>query len=106
MLASATFTNESSSGWQQVNFSKPIAISANTIYIASYFAPRGHYSANLTYFSGRSADNAPLHAPADGSNGPNGVYYYTSSSSPRNANLPTNGYQAANYWVDVVLTTN
>src|SRR6185295_6006740 len=30
-LATATFTNESASGWQQVFFSKPVAISANTV---------------------------------------------------------------------------
>jgi len=103
LLGSATFTSESASGWQQVNFAQPISVSANTIYIASYFAPVGHYSANTSYFSRRSADNAPLHAPADGSSGPNGVYYY--SSNPRSGGFPTNGYQAANYWVDVVFQT-
>ena len=44
LLASATFTNESASGWQQVNFSQPVAMNANTTYVASYFAPNGHYS--------------------------------------------------------------
>ena len=100
LLASATFTGESASGWQQVNFAQPVAVSANTIYIASYFAPVGHYSANTGYFSRRGTDNAPLHAPADGPSGPNGIYYY--SSNPRSGGLPRNGYQATNYWVDVV----
>ena len=50
LLASATFTNETGSGWQEVDFSQPVAIDANTIYIASYFAPNGHYSANSAYF--------------------------------------------------------
>lgn len=44
LLGSATFSNETTSGWQQVNFASPIAISANTTYVASYFAPVGHYS--------------------------------------------------------------
>ena len=36
LLASATFTNETASGWQQVNFSSPVSITAGTTYIASY----------------------------------------------------------------------
>ena len=35
LLATATFTNETASGWQQVNFSTPVGIAAGTIYIAS-----------------------------------------------------------------------
>ena len=30
LLATATFTNETASGWQQVNFATPVAITANT----------------------------------------------------------------------------
>ena len=40
-LASATFVAETASGWQQVNFTDPVTISANTNYVASYFAPAG-----------------------------------------------------------------
>jgi hypothetical protein len=36
LLATATFTNESPSGWQTVLFSSPVAVTANTIYVASY----------------------------------------------------------------------
>ena len=39
-----------SNGWQEVDFSQPVTIDANTTYIASYFAPNGHYSANKAYF--------------------------------------------------------
>src|SRR5207248_729893 len=34
LLATATFTNETSSGWQQVSFSKPVVVTANTTYVA------------------------------------------------------------------------
>jgi hypothetical protein len=44
LLATATFTGETGSGWQQVNFATPVTISANTIYVASYHANNGHYS--------------------------------------------------------------
>ncbi len=36
LLASATFSNETASGWQQVNFSSPVSITAGATYIASY----------------------------------------------------------------------
>src|ERR1700738_3998257 len=50
LLASATFTGESSSGWQQVNFSKPVAIKANTVYVASYHTMVGHESVSRYFF--------------------------------------------------------
>ena len=96
-LATATFTNESSSGWQQVTFSTPVPISANTTYVASYFAPTGHYSANPGFFAGTGADNPPLHALVDGVDGSNGAFSYSSTSA-----YPSNSYNAANYWVDVI----
>ena len=34
-LATATFSGESASGWQQVDFSSPVPITANTVYVAS-----------------------------------------------------------------------
>jgi hypothetical protein len=97
LLGSATFTSETGSGWQQVNFSTPIAVSANTTYIASYFAPSGHYSANTNAFATTGIDNAPLHALANGVDGSDGVYLYSSAGG-----FPTNTYQATNYWVDIV----
>jgi len=42
-LASATFTAETSSGWQQVYFAGPVAVVANTIYVASGFFSQGRY---------------------------------------------------------------
>ena len=72
LLASATFTNESASGWQQVNFSQPVPLSKDTTYVASYFAPNGHYSGDGSYFyttppmgtnpTITNVDSPPLHA--------------------------------------------
>ena len=78
-LATATFTNETASGWQQVNFSTPVAITANTVYVASYHTNTGHYSGDQNYFTGKGMDSPPLHALADGVSGVNGVYAYGSS---------------------------
>ena len=38
LLARATFTNETASGWQNVVFQTPVLITAGTTYVASYFA--------------------------------------------------------------------
>ncbi len=97
LLATATFTNETASGWQQVNFSTPVAITANTVYVASYHTNAGHYSDDQNYFAGTGVDSPPLHALADGVSGFNGAYAYGSASS-----FPNLGWNSSNYWVDVV----
>ena len=97
LLAQATFTNETASGWQQVSFSTPVAVTAGTTYVVSYLAPNGHYApdAQRPHRSGRRG--APLRAgPANAPNG-NGVYSYASTTS-----FPVNTYEATNYWVDPV----
>ena len=93
LLATAIFTSESASGWQQVTFAGPVAITAGTTYIASYFAPKGHFTVNRSalqngFTSGR------LSVPANG-----GVFQYGSSAA-----FPTQTYQSSNYWVDVVMS--
>jgi Domain of unknown function (DUF4082)/Domain of unknown function (DUF1929)/Bacterial Ig-like domain (group 2) len=98
-LGTVTFTGETASGWQQINFATPVAIQANTTYVASYFAPNGHYSGNLNYFTSQGVDTPPLHALATGVAGGDGVYGYGATST-----FPTNTYQALNYWVDVVFS--
>ncbi len=94
-LAQATFTNESSSGWQVATFATPVNITAGTTYIASYHAPTGHYSATTGAFQAGGVDNGALHALAN-STSPNGVYMYGATSA-----FPSNTYNGANYWVDV-----
>jgi lysophospholipase L1-like esterase len=100
LLATATFTSETSSGWQEVLFSSPVAISANTTYVASYFAPQGHYQATTNYFANAGADAPPLHALKNGVDGGNGVYKYTASSS-----FPNLTFSSTNYWVDVLFSS-
>ena len=70
LLASATFTAETASGWQEVSFATPVQIAANTVYVASYHAHNGHYSQDVDYFATAGADNPPLHALREGLNEP------------------------------------
>src|SRR2546430_17716586 len=92
LLASATFTGETASGWQQVNFSSPVAITANTVYVASYLDPAGHYAVDTNYFA-NATDRVPLHALKDGASGGNGVYFYGPTLA-----FPNTTYLASNYW--------
>jgi hypothetical protein len=99
-LASATFANETASGWQQVTFATPVAVSANTTYIASYHTDTGNYALNGSYFAAAGADKPPLHALANGVDGPNAVFVYGASA------FPTQTFGSNNYWVDVVFNTS
>jgi hypothetical protein len=98
LLASATFTNETASGWQQVNFSTPVAIAPNTTYVAAYLAPSGEYSVTAGGFASAGVNNPPLQAPATTASA-NGLYLYTNKSA-----FPTSTFKGNNYWVDVDFT--
>ena len=100
LLAQATASGETASGWQQVNLSTPVSITANTVYVASYHTSVGHYSDDVSYFAGKGMDSPPLHALADGVSGVNGVYAYNSSSK-----FPNLGWNQSNYWVDALFST-
>jgi hypothetical protein len=101
LLAQATFTNESATGWQEVAFSSPVAITANTTYVASYNSPTGYYAETNPYFTA-DVINGPLTALKDADpSASNGVYRY--SNTPAFPNL---NYQSDNYFVDVVFNTN
>ena len=87
-LAQATFTNESSSGWQSVTFAQPLNVVPGRTYVVSYRATNGSYSTTKNYFnSARVA--SPLRAGK-------GRYTYA-AGFPRTAS-------AANYWVDVTFS--
>ena len=110
LLASATFANESASGWQQVTFAQPVALNKDTTYVASYYAPRGHYSADSAYFyttpelgpnpTITNVDSPPLHALRNSNGVVNGVFAHSGSST-----FPTSSNDATNYYVDPVFTT-
>ena len=101
LLASATFSNETASGWQQVNFSTPVPIQANAVYVASYFAPQGRYSGDNDYFASSAATRGVLQALQEGTSGGNGVYRYGAANA-----FPNSSWRSTNYWVDVVFSSD
>ena len=98
LLAQATATGETASGWQEVAFASPVSIVANTTYVASYFAPNGHYAATAQGLASTRRQPAAARRRQQRS-APNGVYAYSASTT-----FPTNMFNATNYWVDVLFT--
>ncbi|MEJ2855685.1 MULTISPECIES: DUF4082 domain-containing protein [unclassified Saccharothrix] len=94
LLASGTFTDETTTGWQTLTFLHPVSVQANTTYVVSYFAPRGRYSVSPDFFAAE-AGYGPVRALSSGTDGPNGVYRY-------GGGFPAETYNRANYWVDVI----
>jgi hypothetical protein len=96
LLATGTFTGESASGWQTLTFATPVAVTAGTSYVASYYAPSGHYSADIRTFYYGGFNSAPLHAPATSPDATtlNGVY-------SDGHGFPAQSYNGTNYYVDV-----
>ncbi|MGQ0838189.1 N,N-dimethylformamidase beta subunit family domain-containing protein [Actinokineospora sp.] len=95
LLATANFTGETASGWQQANFGAPVAITPGSTYIASYHT-NGFYSITPNYYI-NSRTGGAVTAPTSATSGGNGVYAYGGSGI-----FPGGSYLASNYWVDVV----
>ena len=95
LLATGTFTGGTASGWQVLTFATPVAINANTTYIASTHGTTYYATANALLNAG--VDNAPLHALKNGVDGPNAVFAYGAGTV-----FPNQSFNSANYWADVV----
>lgn len=107
-LSTATSSNESEYGWQEVKLSSPVAVNQNQLYIVSYYSSDGVYmssigglnstisNGHLTAFADTNAENA-----ATGSGNRNGVFRQDASAYP-NAGTTNGSY----YWVDAVFNTS
>ncbi len=91
-LATGTFTNETTQGWQSLTFTTPVSITAGTTYVVSYYAPSGHYAVDINTLANVGVTNAPLIAPRNGA-----------SYRAGNAGFPAN-VSGSNYWVQPVFT--
>ena len=89
------FANETATGWQLVLFSAPVAVTANTTYIASVLTPTAGTMRRRRAISSPASTTPPLHAIPNGTS-PNGVYQYGASG------FPSSSFNATNYWVDLV----
>jgi hypothetical protein len=99
LLASATFSNVTANGWQEVSFTEPVLIDASAVYTASYHTSAGVYAATSGGLTDAVYNGSSLTALGNTAKGGNGVFNYG------NSGFPSNTYNATNYWVDVVFTT-
>jgi hypothetical protein len=92
LLASATFGNETPSGWQQQNLASPLAIAAGTRYVVSV-------NTGATYYVATGAGLALQITNQDLSSvvGSNGVFGTTGQ-------FPANSHNNTNYFRDVAFT--
>ena len=88
-LATVTFTNEGTSGWQQQALATPLTIKAGTTYVVSVNTNSYYVSTSQGFASGIS--NGGLNAPVGA-----GVYDFTPGV------FPTPNFQNKNYFRDVV----
>ena len=76
-------------------------ITAGTVYVASYFAPVGHYAGDGGYFATSGVDNAPAARPRRTASAAATASTPTAAPAPS----PPTRYNSTNYWVDVVFST-
>lgn len=98
LLRSAQFA-AAPSGWQDVSFSDPQAMSPGDTFIASYFAPNADYAYAHYYFTNSGLTVGPVTALQSVDGNRNGVYYYDAASA-----FPTDSYRDSNYWVTPLWT--
>jgi hypothetical protein len=76
LLATGTFTGGTASGWQQLNFSTPVTIAANTTYVASYHTRRPVLTRRRTILRRWERTTRRFTRSGIGVDGLNGVYAY------------------------------
>ncbi|HKP06545.1 MAG TPA: DUF4082 domain-containing protein [Microbacterium sp.] len=89
-LSTATFQNESATGWQTVTLPAPVSVVPGQTYTASYVAPAGGYAVTAGQFASGYV-RGPLTVPASG-----GTFTYSGG-------YPTQS-SSTSYGVDVVFT--
>jgi hypothetical protein len=97
LLASATFTNESASGWQQVTFASPVAIQANAVYVVSFSTGGGYFGITTNFFTAGGVTNGSLEALPASATGGDGVYN-------RAGAYPNVNGMGMNFWADVAFS--
>ncbi len=95
LLAEAAFANETAEGWQEVALDPPVAVAAESTFVASYHSASGFFALDVGGLSA-GLENRPLRILADGEEGGNGVFAHGASGS-----FPDQTGSGDNYWVDV-----
>jgi hypothetical protein len=98
LLARGTFVNETATGWQSLEFTSAVAVSAGQTYVVSYTAPQGRYALQPDAFWAAPRTAPPFTVAGGFGATPAGVF-----GSP--GHFPVGSHQSSNYYVDVLFTT-
>ncbi len=92
-LATATVqSNPGETGWQIARLDAQVAVTADTVYVASYGTTQNYVATGGYFATGQSGPDDFIFAPG----GNNGVF-----ASGATGIFPTASYNSTNYWVDV-----
>lgn len=94
-LATGTFAPTGTQDWQDLTFSRPVAISPGTTYVASYYSPATKYAFTYGFFR-NELTRGPVTALRAVEGDPNGVHCYDVANC---RSFPTAGFQDSTYWV-------
>lgn len=104
-LASATYSGESSTGWQTVSFNSNVQVRDDHSYMVWVSMPNGHYAADGAYAGGSNYFGPYGHGQYGDAEdvvtipaGNSGMYSYTSDHTTVPSNATSN-----NYWVSPVV---
>jgi len=97
-LATGTFDDSVTHGWQDLMFSAPVPIQAGHTYVASYHVADAQYALQYGFFTTSGDTVGPITALSSPDSGGNGVYCYDHDPDPC-AVFPVNTYRDTNYWV-------
>jgi len=92
LLAQSTVTHDDSRGWHEIVFDTPASINAGQMYVVSYHAPNGRYSASPGYYLAPHS-NGPVTALSTDVSSGNGVFSYSGPG------FPNSSFNSTNYWV-------
>ena len=92
LLASATYQNESASGWQRQPLATPLTLSPGQTYVVS--VGLNTFYAKTSNGLAQQITSGPLRSVADGANG---VFNATAGQ------FPATSWQSSNYFVDAVV---
>lgn len=97
LLATGSFT-VSPSGWQELIFAAPVAVTAGVPYVASYYTPNGFYNFTAGGLSTSITSGAGyLVTPPNGIDSLNGVF-----KPGLGGGFPDQSFGGGNYFVDVI----
>ncbi|PKH40693.1 Ig-like domain-containing protein [Nocardioides alpinus] len=95
-LATGTFAPAATTGWQDLTFAKPVAISPGRTYVASYYSPATRYAFAYGYFREQLV-RGPVTALRGVADDPNGVHCYDVATQCES--FPIRSFRDSTYWV-------